>query len=67
VWAVTGNFFSDLGVLPAAGRLLTPADVDLSTLASTPVAVIGLGSGNASMAAVLAPWARLSTSKVSAW
>ena len=43
VWAVTGNFFSDLGVLPAAGRLLTPADVDLSTLAWTPVAVIGYG------------------------
>lgn len=36
-YLVSGNYFSVLGVRPAAGRVLTPAD---DTLAATPTAVI---------------------------
>lgn len=38
---MTGNYFSELGVRPAAGRLLTEQDVDLTTLTVAPVAVLG--------------------------
>jgi predicted permease len=41
--AVTGNFYSELGVTPAAGRLLGPADVNLETFTGAPVAVLGYG------------------------
>jgi putative ABC transport system permease protein len=39
VSAVTGNFFTELGLRPVTGRLLTDADVDSQT--SAPIAVIG--------------------------
>jgi len=42
VWAVTGNFHSELGAVPEIGRLLLPADVNLST-APAQVAVLGYG------------------------
>jgi len=40
---VTGNFFSDLGLRAALGRLITPGDMNLSTFSATPVAVLGHG------------------------
>jgi predicted permease len=43
VWAVTGRFHSMLGVTPIAGRLLTDADVNLSTRTPAMVAVLGYG------------------------
>jgi putative ABC transport system permease protein len=43
IWAVSGNFHAELGVQPLAGRLLTPADVDLRTKTPSRVAVIGHG------------------------
>lgn len=43
IWAVTGNFYSELGVRPVAGRLLTENDVDLSTRTPSMVAVLGYG------------------------
>ncbi|HEX3704233.1 MAG TPA: ABC transporter permease [Vicinamibacterales bacterium] len=43
VSVVTGNFFSELGVRPFAGRLLTPADVNMATLRPNMVAVLGHG------------------------
>jgi predicted permease len=39
--AVTGNFFSELGPRPQVGRLLEPADVDLSAARPSQVAVLG--------------------------
>ncbi|HEV8345253.1 MAG TPA: ABC transporter permease [Vicinamibacterales bacterium] len=41
VSTVTGNYFSELGVQPAAGRLLTAQDVDMNGLTGAPVAVLG--------------------------
>ena len=38
---VTGNYFSELGVRPAVGRLLEDQDDDLARLRAAPVAVLG--------------------------
>ena len=43
VSAVTGNYFTELGIRPVAGRLLTDTDVGVDTLRSAPIAVIGHG------------------------
>ncbi len=43
VSAVTGNYFTELGIQPVAGRLLTDTDVAVDTLRSAPIAVIGHG------------------------
>jgi hypothetical protein len=43
LWAVTGNFYSDLGVVPRAGRLIGEADVNLQSRDPEMVAVIGHG------------------------
>ena len=40
VTGVTASFFSELGALPSAGRLLLPGDVNLDALTGSPVAVI---------------------------
>jgi predicted permease len=42
VWAVTGNFHSELGAVPEIGRTLMPADVDL---AAAPAQIAVLGNG----------------------
>jgi len=41
VSAVTGNYFTELGIRPVTGRLLTDADVNVDTQQSAPIAVIG--------------------------
>jgi predicted permease len=41
VWAVTGAFYSELGIAPQAGRLLVPEDVQLDRGTPGEVAVIG--------------------------
>jgi putative ABC transport system permease protein len=41
VSAVTGNYFSELGVRPVIGRLLADTDVRVDTQQSAPIAVIG--------------------------
>jgi predicted permease len=41
VSTVTGNYFSELGVRPAAGRLLVDDDLDLRAITSAPVVVLG--------------------------
>jgi len=41
ILAVTGNYYSGLGVVPLVGRLLTPKDVDPHSGATSQVAVIG--------------------------
>jgi len=41
VSAVTGNYFTELGIRPVIGRLLTGADVRVDTGQSAPIAVIG--------------------------
>ena len=41
VTAVTASYYSELGAVPSAGRLLLPADVNLDTMKGSPVAVIG--------------------------
>src|SRR5208282_5179469 len=43
IWAVTGNFYSELGVSPFAGRLLSPEDGGLNDAAPSLVAVLGHG------------------------
>lgn len=43
IWAVTGNFYAELGVSPFAGRLLGPSDMDLAARTFEPVAVVGYG------------------------
>ena len=43
IWAVTGNFYSELGARPEIGRLLEPDDVDLNASTVTRVAVLGYG------------------------
>lgn len=40
IWAVTGNFFSDLGATPELGRLIGGEDGDLRAASPTPVAVL---------------------------
>jgi predicted permease len=39
-WAVTGNYFSELGATPEIGRLLEPSDVNLDAAAPEQVAVL---------------------------
>ena len=41
VTGVTASYYSELGAVPSAGRLLLPGDVNLNTLTASPVAVIG--------------------------
>jgi predicted permease len=41
IWAVDGSFHQELGQTSVIGRLLTPADVNLATGQSSPVAVLG--------------------------
>jgi predicted permease len=41
VTGVTASYYSELGAVPSAGRLLLPVDVNLDTLKGSPVAVIG--------------------------
>ena len=43
VWAVTGNFYSELGTSPQLGRLIEPQDVRLEGSAPAQVAVLGFG------------------------
>src|ERR1051326_7091646 len=43
VWAVTGGFYSELGVSPRVGRLITSDDVQLDKSIPGEVAVIGYG------------------------
>ena len=43
IWAVTGNFYSELGGTPALGRLIGPDDDDLKAASPTPVAVLAFG------------------------
>jgi MacB-like periplasmic core domain len=45
VIGVSGNFHSELGATAAAGRLLQPSDVDLTTFTGAQVAVMGTASG----------------------
>jgi predicted permease len=40
IWAVTGNFYSELGANPELGRLIGPEDDDLKAASPTPVAVL---------------------------
>jgi len=41
IWAVTGNFYSELGATPEIGRLIVPADVNLNAASPVQVAVLG--------------------------
>ncbi len=43
LWAVTGNFYSELGAVPELGRLLDASDVDLKSNTPSEVAVLGYG------------------------
>ena len=43
IYCVTENFYSELGVTPLLGRLLTAADVNLGGGSPAPVAVLGYG------------------------
>ena len=43
VWAVTGNFYSSLGVSSLMGRLIGPSDADPANGAPPQVAVLGYG------------------------
>jgi predicted permease len=43
IWAVTGNFYSELGGAPALGRLIGPEDDDLKAPSPTAVAVLAYG------------------------
>ena len=40
IWAVTGNFYAELGGTPELGRLIGPEDDDLKAASPTPVAVL---------------------------
>lgn len=40
IWAVTGNFYSELGATPELGRLIGPDDDDLRAASPTPIAVL---------------------------
>jgi putative ABC transport system permease protein len=41
IWAVTGNFYSELGVRPVLGRVIEPVDVNLRGGSPANVAVLG--------------------------
>jgi putative ABC transport system permease protein len=43
LWAVTGNFYAELGAIPAAGRLLADSDVNIEQRRPEMVAVLGYG------------------------
>lgn len=43
LWAATGNLYEELGVRPAAGRLLVARDMTVDPLAAERVAVLGYG------------------------
>jgi predicted permease len=43
IWAVTGNFYSELGAVSEIGRLIVPADADLHAAAPAQIAVLGYG------------------------
>src|SRR5262249_26110691 len=43
IWAVSGNFYFELGARPFSGRLLTSNDAPLDDVTFTHVAVIGYG------------------------
>lgn len=43
VLAVTGDFYSELGIRPAAGRLIAPEDMQRSSFTAVAVAVLGFG------------------------
>ena len=43
IWAVTGNFYSELGGAPELGRLIGPEDDDLKAPSPTAVAVLAYG------------------------
>ncbi len=43
IWAITGNYQSELGAVPVVGRLLRPEDVNLSGRSALQVAVLGYG------------------------
>jgi putative ABC transport system permease protein len=43
VTAATGNYFSEFGAIPTAGRLLLPDDINLDTVSGAPIAVLGYG------------------------
>src|SRR5215813_8912325 len=40
LWAVDGNFYSQLGAVPEIGRLIGPEDADLNSPSAQPVAVL---------------------------
>jgi predicted permease len=40
IWAVTGNYYSEMGAMPELGRLIGPEDDDLKAASPTPVAVL---------------------------
>ncbi len=41
VWAASGNLYGELGIAPAAGRLLVPGDMTIDPPSATPVVVLG--------------------------
>jgi len=41
VWAVTGNYYSELGATPEIGRLIAPQDAPLDSAAPARIAVLG--------------------------
>lgn len=43
LWGTTGNFYDELGVRPAVGRLLGAGDMTLDPPTAEPVAVLGYG------------------------
>ena len=43
VWAATGNLYEELGLQPAAGRLLVPDDMTIEPPSADRVAVLGYG------------------------
>jgi predicted permease len=43
VWGATGNLYTELGVAPVVGRLLTPADMAMAPPEAQPVVVLGHG------------------------
>ena len=43
VLAVTGEFYADLGIRPAVGRLIAPEDMQRSSFTAAAVAVLGYG------------------------
>ncbi len=41
IWALTGNYYSQLGAVPEIGRLITPHDADVHSASAAQVAVLG--------------------------